>query len=87
MGDKPPVKYFRANTVEQYETVRSALDAENGYPSSDAETTIEPAATAPRDASGRLLLAIDSDLLSASLGQLEEITADDYQPATPSPDA
>jgi len=76
-------RFFRASNAATYEAVRSALDAENGYPSDEAHTTIEPASTAPRDAIGRLLLAIYADLVSASLGQLEEITADDYQPATP----
>jgi hypothetical protein len=72
-------RFFRASNAATYEAVRSALDAENGYPSNEAQTTIEPAATAPRDASGRLLLAIYADLVSASLGQLEEIDAATYE--------
>lgn len=53
-------RYFRA--VEQvYEQVRASLDAAWGHPGPVAETCFEPAATAPRDAEGRVLLAVNAE--------------------------
>lgn len=81
-------RYFRASE-EVYEQARATLDAAWGHPGPVAITCIEPAATAPRDADGRVLLAVDAefctysvaiDLLPAMLasGQVEEIDADSY---------
>ena len=77
-------RYFRASE-EIYEQARLTLDAAWGHPGPVAVTCIEPAATAPRDANGMVLLAVDaefcayttaSELLPAMLasGQVEEIT-------------
>lgn len=83
-------RYFRASE-SVYEQVRATLDAAWGHPGPVAVTCIEPAATAPRDAEWRVLLAVNaefceyttaSELLPVLLasGAVEEITEHDYQP-------
>ena len=83
-------RYFRASE-SVYEQVRATLDAAWGHPGPVAVTCIEPAATAPRDAEGRVLLAVNaefceyttaSELLPGLLasGAGEEISEQDYQP-------
>ena len=53
------MRYFRA-TAAVYEQARAALDAAWGLPNDKGTATcIEPAATAPRDAQGRIVLAVD----------------------------
>lgn len=86
-----PQRYFRASE-EVYEQVRATLDAAWGHPGPVAVTCFEPAATAPRDADGRVLLAVNAEFceyeavaavlpgLLAS-GAVEEIAEADYQPA------
>lgn len=84
------MRYFRA-TESVYEQARAALDAAWGHPTADGRTftCIEPAATAPRDANGRIVLAVDNEFCqyeaaAAMLPQLlasgavEEITAEQY---------
>ena len=85
------MRYFRANETV-YEQARAALDAAWGHPSADGKTLtcIEPAATAPRDASGMIVLAVHDaftafsvasvmlpQLLSA--GAVAEIDAAEYK--------
>jgi len=81
-------RFFRASE-EVYEQARAVLDAAWGHPGPVAVTCIEPAATAPRDANGMVLLAVDaefctyttaSDLLPAMLasGRVQEITTEEY---------
>lgn len=87
------MRYFRA-TESVYEQVRSSLDAAWGHPTPDGKTVtcIEPAATAPRDASGRIVLAVSEEFCqyeaaAAMLPQLlaggavEEIDEATYQAA------
>ncbi len=87
------MRYFRA-TESVYEQVRAALDVAWGHPTADGKTVtcIEPAATAPRDAQGRIVLAVDNEFCqyeaaAAMLPQLlasgavEEIDAATYQAA------
>jgi hypothetical protein len=76
------MKFFRADEAT-YERVRSAIDAANGWPDAGTFTAIEPAATAPRDAAGRVLLAVQPWIATAAAEQiagLEEITESDYVP-------
>lgn len=78
-----------------YEQARLTLDAAWGHPNAATGTItcIDPAEVAPRDSSGRILLATDdefceyqaaADMLSVLLqsGAVEEITASDYRAAT-----
>lgn len=77
------MRYFRGN-ADTYERVRSAIDADQGWPDAGTLTAIEPAATAPRDASGRVLLAAEPWLVAVAadrLAELEEIAEADYIPA------
>lgn len=87
-------RYFRTSDAALYEQVRLGLDAAWGHPTAGTVTCIDEAAVAPRDAQGRILLAVSAeftefpaaaamlpDLLAS--GAVEEITAAEYQPAKP----
>ena len=85
------MRCFRAKASD-YEAVRARLDAALGFPSARAVTSIEPAATAPRDTSGMVIVAVHEESLSvqAIAGILAdvigsrvavEITPDDYASA------
>lgn len=55
------MRYFRS-TEAVYEQARATLDAAWGLPDGRGTATcIEPAATAPRDSEGRVLLAVDDE--------------------------
>ena len=81
---------FFAATAAVYEQARATLDAAWGLPNDlGTATSIEPAATAPRDARGRVLLAVAEefcaypvavDLLPQLLagGLVDEIDAATY---------
>jgi len=80
------MRMFRADNDATYEAVRAAIDAANGWPDDGTQTSIEPAATAPRDAEGRVLLACGDWLVASasnSLAALEEISESDYLPVPP----
>lgn len=93
------MRYFRCEAGDSlYEQVRSTLDAAWGHPTPDGRiaTCIEPAATAPRDTQGRVLLAVDDafcaysvavDLLPQLIasGAVSEIDAETYFGTQPSP--
>lgn len=80
---------FFATDAVTYEAVRVGLDSAWGHPKPGSVTCIEPAATAPRDASGLALLGVHSefcefpearDVLSQLLagGAVDEITEAEY---------
>jgi hypothetical protein len=72
--------------ADTYEAVRAAIDAACGWPDDGTATSIEPAATAPRDAAGRVLLAVQPWIAAAAAEQLaglERINAAEYQPVPP----
>lgn len=82
-------RYFRTADAALYEQVRLGLDAAWGH--QPPTTCIDPAAVAPRDSQGRILLAVRPefvgfDAVAAMLpdlltsGAVEEIDADEYQP-------
>lgn len=91
------MRFFRTAKDDLYEAVRLQLDAEWGHPSGGTVTCIEPAATAPRDEAGRILLAVQTsfaeidivaemlaDLLAS--GDVEEIDESAYINSLPQPD-
>jgi hypothetical protein len=91
------MRFFRAPEAV-YEQARATLDAAWGHPSADGKTItcIEPAATAPRDANGLIVLAVHDAFTAYSVastmlpqllasGQVEEITAAEYMAALPTP--
>lgn len=89
------MRYFRS-TVAVYEQVRLSLDATWGHPNQQTktDTCIQPALNAPRDSSGRVLLATSNEFcefpavaellpqLLAS-GAVEEISEAEYRAALP----
>jgi hypothetical protein len=90
------MRFFRTADQALYESIRLQLDAAWGHPTPDGRTItcFDPAAVAPRDAAGRLILAVDDafceysvvvDLLPQLLasGAVDEITAAEYQPVVP----
>jgi hypothetical protein len=81
--------FFRIADDQLYEQVRLSLDAAWGH--IPPATCVDPAAVAPRDSQGRILLAVRPefvafDAVAAMLpdllasGAVEEITAAEYQP-------
>lgn len=89
------MRYFRAQSDAVYEQARLTLDAALGFPSPDGRTLtcIEPAATAPRDASGRIMLAVTDEFTTYSVavdllpqllasGAVEEVDEATYRAAT-----
>ena len=93
------VTYFRCDAGDQaYEQARLALDAAWGHPNADTktQTCIDPAAVAPRDSEGRIVLAVNdefcaypaaAEMLSLMLGSgaAIEISGADYRAATDRP--
>jgi len=94
-----PKRYFRIPEDAVYESLRLQLDTAWGHPTPDGSTAtcVDPAAVAPRDSLGRVLLCVRGefaeyepaasmlpDLLAS--GAVEEITADEYTPVQPSVD-
>jgi hypothetical protein len=87
------MKYYRTADAALYESIRLQLDAAWGHPTADGKTLtcFDPAAVAPRDAAGRLLLAVREEFATwepaATLlpqllasGAVEEIDAAAYEP-------
>lgn len=92
------MKFFRCNAADDlYEQARATLDAAWGKPNAQGSNTcIEPAATAPRDGSGRIVLAVHDefcaytvavDLLPELLasGAVSEIDEATYRAVFPKP--
>jgi hypothetical protein len=91
------MRFFRS-TPDVYEQVRLQLDAAWGNPSPNGTVTcIEPEATAPHDAHGRVVLAVHDEFCAFPVvaelmpqllasGAVEEITEAEYQAAVQPPD-
>lgn len=90
------MRFLRTPDEALYENVRATLDAAWGHPTPDGRTitAFDPAADAPRDADGRLLLAVNDEFTTwepaATLlpqllasGAVEEITLAEYRAALP----
>lgn len=90
------MRFFRTADTDLYESIRLQLDAAWGHPTPDGRTVtcFDPAAVAPRDASGRLLLAVHDEFATwepaaamlpqlLASGAVEEIDASAYQPVEP----
>lgn len=87
-------RFFRSDEAT-YEGIRQTLDEAWGLPNGAGTVTcIQPAATAPRDGQGRVVLAVDAafcdytvavDLLPQLLasGAVAEITEAEYRAALP----
>jgi hypothetical protein len=92
------MRFLRTADAALYESIRLQLDAAWGHPTPDGRTVtcFDPAAVAPRDTSGRLLLAVNEEFTTwepaATLlpqllasGAVEEITEAAYADALPRP--
>lgn len=80
MGDNGRMRFFRCLAGESiYEQVRLGLDAAWGHPNEDTKTVtcITPAAVAPRDTQGRILLATTEQFCeyAAAAEMLEQLLA------------
>jgi len=89
------MRYFRIASDAVYESIRLQLDAAWGHPTPDGSTVtcVDPAAVAPHDAEGRVLLAVlpefcEYESVAAMLPQLlasgvvAEIEASEYRPVS-----
>jgi hypothetical protein len=92
------MKYFRCNAGDAaYEQARAALDAAWGKPNAQgSQTCIEPAATAPRDTSNRIVLSVHDEFCTYTVavdllpqlmasGAVSEIDEATYRAAFPKP--
>lgn len=84
------MRFFRTSSDSVYEHARVSLDAAWGHV--PPVTCIEPAATAPRDSLGRVVLAVNDEFCNYSVaaellpqllasGVVEEIDAASYMAA------
>lgn len=93
------MKYFRCEAGDSaYEQARLALDAAWGHPNEATKTMtcIAPAAVAPRDPQGRIVLAVNDEFcaypaaasmleLMLGSGAVSEITEAEYRTSLPTP--
>lgn len=90
------MRYFRTADANLYESIRLQLDAAWGHPTPDGRTVtcFDPVAVAPRDAAGRVLLAVNDEFCTypavatvlpglLASGAVQEVTAADYKPVPP----
>jgi len=88
------MRFFQTDNIDAYESARLALDS--AWSHVPPTTCIEPAASAPRDAAGRIVLAVNdefcaypaaAEMLSLMLGSgaAIEISEADYRAATDRP--
>jgi hypothetical protein len=63
------MRYFRTANDEVYEQARLMLDAAWGHPNEATKTVtcIDPAAVAPRDSQGRIMLAVRTEFCEYSV--------------------
>ena len=82
--------YYRIPDEAAYEQIRLSLDAAWGH--APPTTCVDPAAVAPRDADGRILLSVRPEFVAFAAvaavlpgllasGVVEEITAEEYAAA------
>jgi hypothetical protein len=92
------MRYFRTASDAAYEQTRLTLDAAWGHPTPDGKTItcIDPAAVAPRDLQGRIVLAVNDEFCTYSVaaemlpqllasGVVEEISREAYMAAVSPP--
>jgi hypothetical protein len=93
------MKFFRCDAGDDaYEQARLALDAAWGHPNAETktQTCIESAAVAPRDAAGRIVLAVNDEFCAypaaeqmlgymIGSGAAAEITEAEYAAAVQQP--
>jgi len=75
-------RFFRL-TASAYESVRTEMDTESGYPNEQADTWFTPAADAPKDENGNCLIAAIPPVADRLAQAGEEISEEQYQAALP----
>jgi hypothetical protein len=75
-------RFFCLN-VAAYESVRTEMDAESGYPNKQADTWFTPASDAPKDKNGNCLIAAIPPVADRLAQAGEEISEEQYQAALP----
>jgi len=86
------MRFFRIDSDALYEQVRLSLDSQWGHVA--PITCVDPAAVAPRDASGRIVLSVRSEFTTYAAvlavlpsllagGHVVEITPEEYMAAMP----
>lgn len=89
------MRYFATDDAT-YEAVRAGLDSAFGHPGPSARTCVEPAATAPHDNDGNVVLAVVDEFMEFAAvqsvlpellggGAVREISAAEYRAAMPQP--
>ena len=73
------MRFFEADE-QTYEAVRAQLDNAAGYPLPDGSTltSIEPAASAPRTATGLVLFVISAESWDPAYAVFKEISESEY---------
>jgi hypothetical protein len=72
---------------EIYESIRNAMDAASGYPSTQADTWFAPIEDAPKDADGNPLIAAIEPIAAQFIAAgAEELTAEEFQALQPQPE-
>lgn len=92
------MRHFRSSSDAVYEQARLTLDAAWGHPNpaTNTVTCIDPAAVAPRDSSGRIVLAVKDEFCELpaavellpqllSSGAVDEISEAEYAAAVARP--
>ncbi|MFN5250964.1 MAG: hypothetical protein ACK5DE_07930 [Bacteroidota bacterium] len=76
-------RFFRLNP-KKYESIRSEMDSESGFPSAKADTWFLPSNKAPHDSNGLCLIAAIPEI-SARFEEenIEEITEEEYLSSLP----
>ena len=78
-------RFFRTSP-ETYEAIRTAMDAESGYPSAQADTWFTPIEDAPKDADGNpLIAAIEPIAERFVVNGAQELSENEYQALLPQP--
>jgi hypothetical protein len=79
-------RFFRTSPAI-YESIRSAMDAESGFPNSHAETWFVPISSAPKDANGNpVIAAIAAIAARFEAAGAEEMSSTEYQNLLPQPE-
>jgi hypothetical protein len=77
-------RFFKASK-SAYESIRTSMDTESGFPSEVAQTWFTPYDSAPKDSSGEAYIAAGeaiADRFASNLFGVSEITESEYAAST-----
>lgn len=79
-------RFFRTSPTI-YETIRTSMDAESGFPNLHAETWFVPISAAPKDGNGNpVIAAIAPIAVQFIAAEAEELTSEEYHAILPQPE-